>query len=64
MKERLMSVRKAAQQFRLSERTIRQAVWRGDLPGYKPGKRTVYVDESEVEDWIRDRRVRPWSPRR
>lgn len=57
----LMSVREAARRIGVADRVLRQAVRSGDLPAFKLGKRTLRVKPADLDDWIQNRRVRPWS---
>ena len=58
----LLSIRQAARELRVAERTIRQAVRSGELPGFQLGERTVRVNRSDLEQWVRAKKVRPWTP--
>jgi excisionase family DNA binding protein len=53
----LVTVHQAARRLGLAPRRLRVAVRRGELPGYRPGDRTVYVRWPEVLSWLRTQRV-------
>jgi excisionase family DNA binding protein len=55
----LLSIRRAARELRIAERTLREAVYTGQLPAYKLGERTLRVEKSELERWVRSRQFRP-----
>jgi excisionase family DNA binding protein len=57
----LITLRQAARGLGIAERVVRQAVRNGELPAYRLGKRTVRVKSADLDDWIQNRRVRPWS---
>jgi len=57
----LLSLRQAARRLGVAERVLRQAVRTGALPAFKLGERTLRVKPTDLDDWIQDRRVRPWS---
>lgn len=59
-----ISLRQASRELRISERTLRRAVRSGELPAYRPGERTKLIDRADLEQWIKDKRIRPWSPER
>lgn len=61
-----LSVDDAAQLTSLSAKTIRRAIWSGDLPSYKAGSRIVLRYE-DVSDWLfsepnEPRRTNPEKP--
>ena len=56
----LLSLRQAARELHLAERVLRRAVRSGALPAYKPGKRTLRVERSELYRWVRAQRVPTW----
>ena len=60
----LMSLRQAARKIGVADRVLRQAVRSGDLPAFRLGQRTVRVKPADLDDWIQNRRVRPWSAKR
>lgn len=60
----LLSLRQAARRLGVADRVLRQAVRSGDLPAFRLGMRTLRVKPSDLDDWIRNRRVRPWSAER
>ncbi len=60
----LVTVRQAARTLGIAERVLRQAVRSGDLPAFRLGQRTVRVKPADLDDWIKNRRVRPWSKKR
>ena len=53
----LLSLNRAAQRLGLARRRLRAAIQAGELPGYQPGERTVYVRWSELLRWLRTLRV-------
>ncbi len=57
----LVTVRQAARRLGVAERVLRQAVRSGDLPAFRLGQRTVRLKPTDLDDWIQNRRVRPWS---
>jgi len=57
----LISLRQAARDLRVAERTLRRAVRSGELPGYQLGERTVRVNRSDLEQWVRAKRVPTWT---
>ena len=57
----LLSLRQAARKIGVADRVIRQAVRSGELPAFKLGQRTLRVKPTDLDTWIQDRRVRPWS---
>ena len=56
----LLSVRQAARELHIAERTLRQAVRTGELAAYKLGERTFRVERRGLEEWVRSRRVPTW----
>jgi excisionase family DNA binding protein len=56
----LVSIRQAARDLRVAERTLRRAVRSGELRAYKLAERTVRVDLSELRQWVRAKSVEPW----
>ena len=60
----LVTVRQAARTLGIAERVLRHAVRSGDLPALRLGQRTVRVKPADLDDWIKNRRVRPWSKKR
>ena len=56
----LLSVRQAARELHIAERTLRQAVRTGELEAFKLGERTYRVDRRGLEEWVRSRRVPTW----
>ena len=57
----MISLRQAARKIGVAERVLRQAVRSGDLPAFRLGQRTVRVKPADLDDWIQNRRVQPWS---
>jgi excisionase family DNA binding protein len=53
----LISVFKAARQLGLAPRRLREAIRTGELPAYRPGRRTTYVRWPELLRWLRGQRV-------
>ncbi len=60
----MISLRQAARKIGVADRVLRQAVRSGDLPAFKLSQRTVRVKPADLDDWIKNRRVRPWSKKR
>jgi excisionase family DNA binding protein len=58
----LLSLRQAARESRVGERTLRRAVRTGELPAYQLGARTLRVDRAELQQWVRAKRVPTWRP--
>lgn len=56
----LLSLRQAARELRIAERTLRRAVRAGQLPAFQLGERTLRVDRAEIQEWVRAKRIRPW----
>jgi excisionase family DNA binding protein len=56
---RWITISAAAKAFRLSPRTLRAAVRRGELAASRPGKRRTYTTVSDVEAWLRRQTVPP-----
>jgi excisionase family DNA binding protein len=56
----LMTVPQAARLYGLGRRTVRDAVKRGELVGYRLSPRGYHrVRRADVESWLRARRVAP-----
>jgi excisionase family DNA binding protein len=60
----MISLRQAARKIGVADRMLRQAVRSGDLPAFKLGQRTMRVKPADLDDWIKNRRVRPLSKKR
>jgi excisionase family DNA binding protein len=58
----LVSLRQAARELRVAERTLRHAVRSGELPAYRLGERTVRVDRLDLKHWVEAKRVSTWQP--
>ena len=54
---RLCSLADAARYLAVSDWTVRQMIWRGDLPHIKTGKR-VLLDLRDLDGWIEREKVR------
>lgn len=54
-----ISLHAAAKAFRLSPRTLRRAVLRGDLAHSRPGSRRILTTSADVERWLRNQTVPP-----
>lgn len=55
----LIEIAEAATRFNCSGRKIIMAIRRGELPGYRPGRK-IKVVPADVEEWILTRcRVKP-----
>ena len=57
----LVSLRQAARELRVAERTLRSAVRSGELPAFQLGERTIRLDRADLQQWIRGKRVRGWQ---
>ena len=53
----LLSLRAAARELGVAERTIRQAVEVGDLPAFRLGERTMRVERPALLHWVRGKRI-------
>ena len=58
----LVTLRQAARELRVAERTLRSAARSGELPTYKLGERTLRFDRADLDQWIRGKRVPGWQP--
>ncbi len=54
---RLCSLTDAARYLAVSDWTVRQMVWRGDLPHIKTGKR-ILIDLKDLDGWIEREKVK------
>ena len=54
---RLCSLADAARYLAVSDWTVRQMVWRGDLPHVRLGKR-ILIDSRDLDGWIDREKVR------
>jgi excisionase family DNA binding protein len=54
----LLSLRRAARATGLSRSMLRRAIAEGELPAYRPGRRTLFVRLSDVQSWIGGHAVR------
>ena len=59
----LLSLRQAARELHIAERTLRQAVRTGELEAFKLGERTLRVERRGLEKWFRSHRVPTWRSR-
>ncbi|GAB2535187.1 helix-turn-helix transcriptional regulator [Brachybacterium huguangmaarense] len=50
--KRLASLAEAAEYLGVTERTIRNYIARGDLTGYRLGKRSIRIDVGELESLL------------
>ena len=57
----LVSLRQAARELRVAERTLRSAVRSGELPAFQLGERTIRLDRADLQQWIRGKRVSAWQ---
>jgi excisionase family DNA binding protein len=50
----LLTIREAAERLRVSEKTVRRLIRRGELPAVQLGSKgaSVRVDEAELERWL------------
>jgi excisionase family DNA binding protein len=53
----LVSLRRASAQTRIPRATLRRAVERGEIPGYRYGARTIRVRAADVLAWVAAGRV-------
>lgn len=53
----LLSLRAAARELGVAERTIRQAVELGELPAFRLGERTMRVERPTLWNWVRGKQV-------
>ena len=56
----LLSLRQAARELHVAERTLRDAVHVGELVAYKLGERTLRVERRALEWWVRSRALKTW----
>lgn len=57
---KLLTVSEAAETMKVSEKTVRRLIKRGDLPAYKLGERgQLRIEEGELERYVLSQRVRP-----
>jgi excisionase family DNA binding protein len=56
----LLSLRQAARELHISERTVRGAVRSGELPAFQLAKRTLRVDRADLQQWVREKRISTW----
>lgn len=56
----LLSLRQAARELRVAERTLRRAVRAGELPAFQLGTRTIRLDRADVQQWVRAKRIQAW----
>lgn len=47
----------AAERLQIGVRTLEGIIARGQLPAYRVGPRMVRIDEQDLEDYVRARRV-------
>ena len=60
--ENLIEYRTLAKRWSIPVGTIYSMVSRGQIPHIRLGPRTVRFDPTELEQWLRARRVRPQDP--
>lgn len=58
MQEKMYTVQEVAQQLRVSERTVRNWVERGELRVFRIGKRGYRIPESDLLAFIESRKQR------
>lgn len=54
---RVLSLREAAGYLSLSHWTLREMIWRGELPSVRVGRR-ILIDLEDIEEFISSRKVR------
>lgn len=54
----MLKVREAADAFHIGQKTIRQAVYTGKLPSYRPNGKTHLLKADEIQAWIETTRYR------
>ncbi len=54
----LVSLRGAARELGVAERTLRRAVEEGELPAFRLGSRTIRVERGALREWVRRKRMR------
>ena len=47
----------------IPSKTLREAVYGGELEAFKLGDRTLRVDRADLERWVRSRRISTWRPK-
>ena len=57
MSREFLSVNASSQRFHIAAATLRRAIKAGELPAYRPGERTVYLDPAEVIGWLKSQRL-------
>jgi excisionase family DNA binding protein len=56
---KLLTIRVVAEALKVSEKTVRRLIKRGDLPAFKVGDRgQLRVDEQDLERYVESQRVR------
>lgn len=59
-KMKLLTVSEVAETMKVSEKTVRRLIKRGDLPAYRLGERgQLRIEEGELERYVLSQRVRP-----
>ena len=53
----LVSVRGAARELGIAERTLHEAVREGELPAFRFGRRTVRIERAALREWVSRRRM-------
>lgn len=57
---RLLTIQEVAETMRISEKTVRRLIKRGDLVAYKTGDRgQLRVKEQDLDEYIESQRVSP-----
>jgi excisionase family DNA binding protein len=56
MQEKMYTVQEVAQQLRVSERTVRNWVERGELRVFRIGKRGYRISESDLQTFVDKRK--------
>jgi excisionase family DNA binding protein len=62
-KDNLLSPQEVGDRFGVSVYTVRRWIQEGRIPAYKPGKE-YRIRETDMEEFLRAREVRPKAPRR
>ena len=53
----LVTVREAAKELGIAERTLHQAVRQGELPAFRLGRRTVRIERAALREWVGRKRL-------
>ena len=53
----LVTVRKAAKELGVAEKTLHQAVKEGELAAFRLGRRTVRIERAGLREWVDRKRL-------